>query len=49
LNDLSDAVVQLSLELRHLTDRERLEGEKLVLEIENALLRLQQRLPPPKS
>jgi hypothetical protein len=46
LDQLADAVEKLTLELRHLSERERLEREKTVLQLENALLRLDKALPP---
>ena len=48
LDDLTGLVEQLSSELRHLSDREKLEREKLLLQLENAFRRLERRLPPGK-
>ena len=47
-DDLSGLVEQLSSEFRRLSNREKLEREKLVLQLENAFLRLERRLPPGK-
>ncbi|MEK7685849.1 MAG: hypothetical protein AAB466_10545 [Verrucomicrobiota bacterium] len=48
MDDLTSMVERLSFEVRHISDREKLEREKLVLQFENALLRLERRLPPGK-
>ena len=46
LDELVTAVEKLSSEIQRLNDREKLEREKLVLQLENTLLRLERRLPP---
>ena len=46
MDDLTSMVERLSFEVRHISDREKLEREKLVLQFENAFLRLERRLPP---
>ena len=48
-HELADALEKLSSEVQRLNDRERLEREKLILQLENALLRIERRLPPGKS
>jgi hypothetical protein len=48
-HELATAVEQLSFEVQRINDREKLEREKLVLQLENALLRIERRLPPGKS
>ena len=48
-HELADAVEKLSCEFQRLNERERLEREKLVLQLENALLRIERRLPQGKS
>ena len=48
-HELASAVEKLSAEIERLTDREKLEREKLILQLENALLRIERRLPPGKS
>jgi predicted nuclease with TOPRIM domain len=48
-HDLADNLEKLSFEVQRLNDREKLEREKLVLQLENALLRIERRLPPGKS
>ncbi len=45
LDQLEEAVEKLTLELRHLSEMERLEREKTVLQLENVLLRLDEALP----
>jgi len=42
-------VIELSSKLERLADRERLEREKLALQLENALLRFERLLPPPSD
>ena len=49
MDELATAVEKLAAELQHLNDREKLEREKLVLQLENTLLRLERRLPPGKK
>ena len=44
-DELTKAVERISFQLRGLREEERLEREKLVLQIENALLRMEKRLP----
>jgi predicted nuclease with TOPRIM domain len=48
-HELADNLEKLSFEVQRLNDREKLEREKLVLQLENALLRIERRLPPGKS
>ena len=48
-HELASAVEKLSFEVQRISDREKLEREKLVLQLENALLRIERRLPPGKS
>ena len=40
-------VIEMSHKLERLAERERLEREKLVLQLENTLLRFEKLLPPP--
>ena len=47
--DLARGMEQLHAELAQLRLESRLEREKLVLQLENALLRFEKRLPAPKS
>jgi hypothetical protein len=47
--EVQQTLNQLAHNFEHLADREKLEREKLVLQLENALLRLERRLPPGKS
>ncbi len=49
MDELADAVEHLSFEFRSLREEERLEREKLVLQLENALLRFERQLPPAKE
>jgi hypothetical protein len=46
---LADNLEKFSFEVQRLNDREKLEREKLVLQLENALLRIERRLPPGKA
>lgn len=46
MHELADSMEKLSFEVQRLNDREKLEREKLVLQLENALLRIERRLPP---
>ena len=48
-DDLSDLVVRLQYEIHHLREEERHECEKLMLRMENALLRFERQLPPAKE
>jgi hypothetical protein len=48
-DESSDAVEHLSVELRTLRGEERHEREKLVLRLENALLKFERQLPPVKE
>ena len=52
-DDLSDLVMRLQYELRaeirSLREEEKHEREKLVLRLENALLKFERQLPPPKE
>ena len=49
MHELVSTVEKLSFEVQRLNDREKLEREKLVLQLENALLKIERRLPPGKS
>lgn len=49
VHELATAVEKLSFEVQQIHGREKLEREKLVLQLENALLRIERRLPPGKS
>ena len=46
---MADKLEKLAFEVQRINDREKLEREKLVLQLENALLRIERRLPPGKS
>lgn len=48
-DELSDLVMRLQYEVRSLREEERHEREKLVLSVENALLKFERRLPPAKG
>ncbi len=48
-HELADNLEKLSFEIQRLNEREKLEREKLVLQLENALLRIEHRLSPPKK
>jgi hypothetical protein len=48
-HEMADSLEKLSFEIQRLNDREKLEREKLVLQLENALLKIERRLPPGKS
>jgi hypothetical protein len=47
--EVQRALGQLARDFEHLAGREKLERDKLVLQLENAMLRLARRLPPGKS
>ncbi len=49
MHEMADNFEKLSFEVQRINDREKLEREKLVLQLENALLRIERRLPPGKS
>jgi hypothetical protein len=49
LRDLTLLVHQVVMETRHRDEKQTLEREKLLLRLENQLLRFERRLPPPKS
>jgi hypothetical protein len=49
MHELASTVEKLSFEVQRISDREKLEREKLVLQLENALLKIERRLPPGKS
>ena len=49
MDEMTDKVQKLASEIQRINDREKLEREKLVLQLENALLRIERRLPPGKS
>lgn len=48
MDELTSVAERLAFEVRHISDQEKLEREKLILQFENALLRLERRLPPGK-
>ena len=48
MHELAGLVEALSTEVRHISDRERLEREKQRLQLENAFLKLERRLSLPK-
>ena len=49
LAETNQVVRQLALEFRHLGEREQQEREKLMLKLENVLLRFERQLPPTKG
>jgi hypothetical protein len=49
MHELASTVEKLSFEVQRISDREKLEREKLVLQLENVLLKIERRLPPGKS
>ncbi len=52
MNDVHLALNQIAHSFEHLSEREKLERGKWVLQLENSLLRIERRLPsgkPPKS
>jgi archaellum component FlaC len=49
VNQLATAVERISFELRSLREEERHEREKLMLRIENVLLKFERQLPPSKE
>jgi hypothetical protein len=49
MGEVQRALNQMAHDFEHLADREKLEREKLILQLENAMLRLERRLPPGKS
>ena len=49
LHETSEAVRELVVELRSLRDEDRHEREKLVLRLENMLLKSERQLPSPKD
>jgi hypothetical protein len=48
-DELTELVVRLQYEVQSLRDEERHEREKVVLRIENALLKFERQLPAPKK
>jgi len=48
-DDLSGLVVRLQFEIQSLREEERHEREKLMLRLENALLKFERQLPPAKA
>ena len=46
-HETNEAVRQLAFEIQRINEREQHEREKLLLQLENAMLRLERRLPPP--
>lgn len=48
-HEMADSLEKLSFEVQRLNEREKLEREKLVLQLENTLLRIERRLPPAKK
>jgi hypothetical protein len=49
LTDVQQVLKQLAGDFDKLNDRERLEREKLLLQLENSILRFERRLPPPRT
>ena len=49
LHATNEAVRQLAMELQRVNEREIHEREKFILKVENALLRHERLLPPPKE
>ena len=49
MHEMADKLEKFAFEVQRINDREKLEREKLVLQLENALLRIERRLPPGKS
>jgi hypothetical protein len=48
-HELASNLEKISHEIQRLGEREKLEREKLVLQLENVLLKIERRLPPGKS
>ncbi len=48
LRDLSATVERMAYEIRFVRETERHEREKIVLQLENEMLKFERRLPPPK-
>src|ERR1043165_9612581 len=48
-DDLADVVVRLQYEIQSLREEDRHEREKVILKIENALLKFERQLPPVKE
>jgi hypothetical protein len=48
-DDLADLVSKLQYEIQNLREGERHEREKTLLKLENALLKIERQLPPPKD
>ena len=46
LHDTNEAVRQLAFEIQRINEREQHERQKLILQLENTILRLERRLPP---
>jgi hypothetical protein len=49
LERTNDALRRLAAEVERINQRETFEREKMFLQLENALLRFERRLPPPRS
>ena len=49
LHETNEALRQLAFEVQRISEREEQEREKLMLRLENALLRVERQLPPPKE
>ena len=49
VNELADKMQWVIFELRRLAEHDANEREKLALRLENALLRFERRLPPPRG
>ena len=49
LRQLTGIVQRLAADVEHTKDREEAEREKLILQLKNALLAFERRLPPPKD
>jgi hypothetical protein len=48
MSEVQRALNELAHGFEHLSERERLEREKQLLQLENTMLRLERRLPPAK-
>ena len=49
IDQIHDSLIDLAHRIERLSERERLEREKNLLQLENAVLKLERRLPPGKS
>jgi uncharacterized coiled-coil DUF342 family protein len=48
IDQMHDSLIELSHRVERLSERERLEREKNLLQLENAILKIERRLPPSK-